>query len=57
MYQEDPSATLKYTSRFGPEKGDKQNSSNFAKSTDENLRNELEGILLQVYTEHINKTL
>ena len=38
------------------EKKDKKKSQTFAKTTEENLRKELENILLQVYLEHINKT-
>ena len=38
------------------EKTEKKTSPNFAKTTEENLRKELENILLQVYLEHINKT-
>ena len=38
------------------ENGASISSSNFAKNTEENLRKELESILLQVYLEHINRT-
>jgi hypothetical protein len=57
MYQEE-SAPLKYTSKLFPEKIEKPivSSSSFAKTTEENLRKELESILYQVYAEHINKS-
>ena len=41
---------------YADKNNEKKNSSNFAKTTEENLRKELENILLQVYIEHINKT-
>jgi hypothetical protein len=37
-------------------KAEKKGTPNFAKTTEENLRKELESILLQVYLEHINKS-
>ena len=42
--------------KFIKENSDKKNSSNLQKTTEENLRKELESILLQVYIEHINKS-
>jgi len=41
---------------YADKNSEKKNSSNFAKTTEENLRKELESILSQVYIEHINKT-
>jgi hypothetical protein len=42
--------------KFIKENSEKKNSSNLQKTTEENLRKELESILLQVYIEHINKS-
>lgn len=50
------SSSFNTTSTSATFKAEKKSSPNFAKTTEENLRKELESILLQVYLEHINKS-
>lgn len=62
MHQEEkPKPSWPLTGMVDPDKilkenNDKKSSSNLQKTTEENLRKELESILLQVYIEHINKS-
>jgi hypothetical protein len=50
------STSFNTTSTSATFNAEKKNIPNFAKTTEENLRKELESILLQVYLEHINKS-
>ncbi len=60
MYQEKTSSTLKYLdpNKFFTEQTEKNKiiSSSVVTKIEENLKKELETILIQVYIEHINRT-